>query len=284
MLKARDSQKYVILMYMILAIDIGGTKTLVAHLNKNKSIESSIKFKTPTTYDEFLVELESAKNQLGEVECEHGAVGIRGAVDRENGMFLYDSILEWRNVPLVADCAKMFGCDFLLENDSNLAGLSEAREVPDKRKVVYVTISTGIGTSLIVDGHINPSTADSEVGKWLFEKDGGYKIWEKFASGSALYEKHNRMAFEIPENDPVWEEVAENIAIGMVNICAAYTPDIIIMGGGMGGHLNKFQTLLENRMKELAHPILRICPVQEAVEPDFAVIYGAYHYAVDSRA
>ena len=265
---------------MILAVDIGGTKTLVAVLNQEKQILTSVKFPTPEDYSEFLNELAKAKDQLSDTDFEAGAIGVRGVIDRQNGLLVADSLLSWRNVPVRDDCESIFGCKILLENDSKLAGLSEARSVPDKKQVVYITISTGIGSTLVIDGALDLSTIDSEVGKWIFEKDGKYQTWESYASGKAMYDRHGKFASELEIGDPIWEEVAENLALGMVNICASYTPDVIIVGGGVGGHLEKFQTLLQDNMQELAHPIVKVSPLQIAVEPDFAVIYGCYYYAL----
>ena len=230
-------------------------------------------------------ELKKSLNELPLDGVKRGAIGTRGIVDREAGLLVQDSLLAWRNAPLVRDCEELFGCKFSIENDSKLAGLSEARAVDGNkyRKVVYVTISTGIGSAFITDGNLDKNTIDSEVGKWVVEKDGKVELWEDTASGSWIKKTYGKLASELDDPE-AWKVISHKLALGFINICAAYTPDLIIIGGGVGGHFNKFGSLLSERITELAHPIIKQCPLQGATYPEEAVIYGCYHLAVDKLA
>jgi predicted NBD/HSP70 family sugar kinase len=268
---------------MIIAIDIGGTKTLVAVFDSSMNIVQSVKFKTPLQYSEFLDELKRATSELSLSEFKAGAIGARGIIDRTSGTLVQDSVLAWRNAPLVKDCTELFQCDFSIENDSKLAGLSEARAVDSTvyHKVVYVTISTGIGSTFVIDGTLDQHTINSEVGKWAIEKDGKVQLWENIASGSWITETYGTLASEIDDTD-TWKEISHRLALGFINISAAYTPDLIIIGGGVGNHFNKFGDILQKTMNDLAHPMISIPPVIEASYPEDAVIYGCYHHANDA--
>lgn len=268
---------------MIIAIDIGGTKTLVAVFDASMNIVKSIKFRTPLQYPEFLDELKRAMKELPLENIQAGAIGTRGIVDRISGTLVQDSVLAWRNAPLVQDCEALFGCSFSIENDSKLAGLSEARAVDNSlyRKVVYVTISTGIGSTFVIDGKLDQNTINSEVGKWAVEKDNKVQLWENIASGSWIKATYGTLASEIDDVD-TWKEISHRLALGFINISAAYTPDLIVIGGGVGNHFDKFGDILHKTMKDLAHPMISIPPLIEASYPEDAVIYGCYHHANDA--
>ena len=268
---------------MIVGIDIGGTKTLVAVLDADMNIIESTKFATPIDYDEFIEALKTAKQGLNLQNIQAGAIGTRGIVDRVNKTLVQDSVLQWRNAPLASDCETLFDCPFSIENDSKLAGLSEARSINDQshRKIVYVTVSTGIGSTLVIDGKLDQHTIGSEIGKWAVEKDNNVQLWEDTASGSWIKATYGKLASEI-DDEATWREVAYRLSLGFINICAAYTPDLIIVGGGVGEHFEKFGELLKQSINKLAHPMVRQCPIVQASHPEHAVIYGCYHYAFDS--
>lgn len=265
---------------MYLAIDIGGTKTLLAAFAESGEIDESIKFHTPSTYEEFLDELELASTKLHNHSFAGGAIGTRGSVDRIKGLIVSDDILAWRNKPLTKDCEAIFNCVFSIENDSKLAGLSEAQLIhePGIRRILYITISTGIGSAYIVDGKIDPNLANSEIGGSIYEHEGVLREWEDFASGKAIVEKYGKQAGEIDDPE-TWTAISKNIALGFVNACAAYTPDLIIVGGGVGTHLNKFEAILQECIRAIKPEKITVPPIVGAKQPEEAVIYGCFQLA-----
>lgn len=266
---------------MYLTIDIGGTKTLVARMNKKGKIEESVKFKTPRDYTEFVSVLASNVENITTNRWRLVCVASPGKVDRENGIGIAYGNLPWLNVPLRADIKKIAKCDVLIENDVKLAGLSEARLLkPTKRKVVYITISTGISDGVIINGVIDPDLQDSEAGHMLFERDGQLVTWESFASGKAIVKRFGKMASEI--NDPgIWKVIARDFAIGIIDIVANIQPDIVIIGGGVGSHFHKYEKPLMAELKKYENPMVPIPPITAAKNPEEAVIYGCYELIKD---
>ena len=262
---------------MYITIDLGGTKTLVALISKNKEIIKQIKFETPRDYGEFKNALISVKNQFTEeADFEMGAIGTRGILDRKNGLMETDTVLPWENASLVKDCEEVFGCKFLIENDSKLAGLSEARAIDGQySKILYITISTGIGSALIVDGKLEENIEDSEIGKWVFEHDGKMQSWQDFASGHWITDTYGMRASEL-EDEEAWLQISKNLAIGFVDAVAAYNPEVIIIGGGVGTHFDKYGTKLISEMKKIMPDGLDMPQVVKAKYPEEAVIYGCY--------
>ena len=146
---------------MILAIDIGGTKTLVAPCDNNGNPIEELRFPTPQKYTDFKAEL--AKN-VDSLTSDFTVVvaAVPGKLDRKNGVAVAFGNLPWKNVPIQSDIAKITGKKVFIENDANLAGLSEANRIkPLPHRALYITFSTGIGTGIITDGKLDPDFLDS---------------------------------------------------------------------------------------------------------------------------
>jgi predicted NBD/HSP70 family sugar kinase len=265
---------------MYLGIDIGGTKTLVAALNEHGEILVSLRFETPKDYDAFLHELKHVlRDEMPIQDFRAGCVAAPGTIDRKRGRFERGGNLHWRNVPLQRDIERLTGCPMLIENDANLAGLSEAMLLREQhQKVLYVTISTGIGTGFIVDQKIDPGMADSEGGEILLQRGNKTVTWESFASGKAIYARYGRKASEINDKR-TWEAIAKDLAVGFTDLLAVTEPDVVVIGGGVGHYLEKFHGLLIARLKAIATPMVPIPPILKAQRPDEAVVYGCYDLA-----
>jgi len=267
---------------MYLAVDIGGTKTLLAAFYSDGTIKQQIKFPTPPDYDDFLLELETNIKALGVDDYKSACVASPGLIDREEGIGIAYGNLAWQNVPIGPDLERLAGCPVVVENDANLAGLSEAQLIKKEfNKVLYVTLSTGIGTGVITNGKINPSFLNAEGGKILLEKDGHLKSWESFASGKAIKKKYGMRASEI--NDPkIWKAISRDIAIGLVDNIAIIQPDAIVIGGGVGAHFQKFKAPLLAEMRKYDTPLVPTPAIRQAVRSEEAVIYGCYLLARES--
>lgn len=269
---------------MILAVDIGGTKTLLAVFDENGQITEKNRFPTPQDYEEFKQHLAEEVAKFTTSTFNAAAVAVPGRIDRQKGIGIAFGNLPWENVPIQSDCQQILGCPVQIENDANLAGLSEAQLLKDQyRKVLYVTISTGIGGVLVVDGAMDPDTLDAEIGHTLYPHEGKLEEWEDFASGKAILERYGKRAEDI--SDPaIWQQIAEDIALGLFNVIATLTPEVIVIGGGVGTHLEKFQSLLGEALKKHADPMINLPVIVEAQRPEEAVIYGCFELAKASQS
>lgn len=263
---------------MYLGIDIGGTKTIVATLDDDGVIQEKYRFPTPQKYADFLKELESNVEKLSTKEFRACGVGAPGKIDRARGVALAFGNLDWKNAALQKDVQAIVKCPVVVDNDANLAGLSEAMLRKDREKVLYVTISTGIGTGFIVKRRIDPELADSEGGQMLLEHHGKLEPWEDFASGRAIVRRFDKRASEI--NDArTWRIIAHNIALGLIDFVALMQPDVIVLGGGVSAHYDKFKDFLAADLKSYENPLFKIPAIEEAVRPELAVVYGCYDLA-----
>ena len=264
---------------MYLGIDVGGTKTLVATLNRRGEISESIKFPTPPKYSDFVVELTSNVAKLTTQEWLAGAIAAPGVMDRKKGTFLAGGNLKWHNSPLLKDVEKITKCPMLLENDAKLAGLSEALLLKKQyKKVLYITISTGIGTGLIVDGKIETNLANMESGDIMVQHGNKLVAWEKVASGKAVFEKYGKRAADI-NDQKTWHAIVKTWTAGFLDLIAITQPEAIVIGGSVGSYVPKYHDLLVAELEKYATPVAPVPPILQAQRPEEAVVYGCYELA-----
>lgn len=259
----------------ILAVDVGGTKTLLASFDVRGNVVEKFKFPTPPDYPAFIQELSHAVANLTTKKFDKCVIAMPGKLDRKAGIALEFGNLPWHDIHIASDLHKALGIPIKIENDAKLAALSEAHLLPTYRKVLYITVSTGIGGGLIINGKIDPNSHDAEYGRMLLEHDGKLQLWEQFASGKAIVAKFGKRADEI-EDPGTWYIVARNIALGLIDVIAATTPDVIVVGGGVGSHFDKFGQKLISELKIYEDILLHVPPVFGAQRAEEAVIYGCY--------
>jgi predicted NBD/HSP70 family sugar kinase len=264
---------------MYLAIDIGGTKTLLAVFDEHGKIAEQYKFPTDKNYAEFLKDLSQALD--GNLKTERFkaiACAVPGQLDKTGEIVLRFGNLDWENIRVKHDLEALIPhTAVLVQNDAKLAGLSEALEHPRYHKVLYLTVSTGIGAGLMIDGKIDPYLADSEPGQMVLEFRGKIRKWEDFASGRALVKRYGKRASEI-EEPKIWREFSAGLARGMNELIATLQPDAIILGGGVGAHYEKFSKYLEIELAKLANDMVATPPIIKARRAEEAVVYGCYAY------
>ena len=264
---------------MFLGIDVGGTKTLLAVFDENGQILKQFKFPTPQKYEDFLSELRKSLQEFKDYQVYACCCAVPGKVDRKNGVGVVYGNLAWHNSPIRDDISQLLGiANILVENDCNLAGLYEALlYLNHYKKVLYITIGTGIGDAEIIDGMIDLTFADSEAGQTLLDYDGKLVRWEDIASGRSLVARYGKKGSEI--DDPmIWQQFAKDLTLGLVELVAVMQPDVIIIGGGIGTHFNKYGNFLIAELKKHEGPMVPIPPVIAADKPEEAVIYGCYTF------
>ncbi len=263
---------------MYLTIDVGGTKVLVAVFDEAGKIVDSIKFKTPIMYPDFIDELKETIKKI--IKTQHPkacAITMPGVVDRDNGTVLHFGNLPWENVHVAQDLSDTIHCPIILENDAKLASLAEASELSELySRILYVTVSTGIGFGLVVNGKIDYSVHDAGGKAMMMEHRGKMMAWEDFASGKAIVAQTGKMASEITDNGD-WYMVARNIAVGLIELIITLSPDCIVIGGGVGSHLEKFHEKLHEELELYRNKMINTLPqIRQAKHPEEAVVYGGY--------
>lgn len=266
---------------MIVTVDTGGTKTLIALFNKEGSLEHSVKLPTPENPDDYVTFLREVLQQnYGDMPVEAVAIALPGIV--KDGVALWCNNLEWKNFNPAKELAGILGsAPIFTENDANLAGLAEARSIePLPASVLYVTISTGIGTGVITNGHIDPGMRYSEGGRLLLEYDGTIREWEDFASGRAIKAAYETYASGITSKRS-WRQIADRISRGFLVMIPLIQPDAIVIGGGVGTYFDRFAPQLKGLLDERLPSHIPCPTLLQALHPEEAVIFGGYYYALE---
>jgi predicted NBD/HSP70 family sugar kinase len=264
---------------MIIAVDTGGTKTLVARLSEDGAIMTSHKFPTPRDITEYIAVLTNTIAHIaGDERPDVIVVALPGIVKNDIGVWCAN--LEWKNIDIRSLLQPEFHhAKIIVENDANLAGLGETHFLKDiPTSSLYVTISTGIGTGLIEHGQISPAMRHSEGGHMQLEFDDESQAWEHFSSGKAIYETYGTYARDITDTE-TWTAIVYRFSVGFLALIPLIQPDVIIIGGSLGTYFERYESLLRERLLDKLPPHIVLPEIRQASHPEEAVIYGCYHYA-----
>lgn len=286
----------------ILGIDLGGTKILTVVTTPQGKILSTIHSTTPAKEGRDAVIksiLESATRvieQANMVTNDISVIGVAapGLSNPETGiLFTSPNLPGWKDVPLSDIVEDKFGRKAFLINDANAAALGELYFGAGRGalNLIYVTVSTGIGGGIIINGKIYTGSIGTagEIGHMVIDVEGpscrcgNRGCWEALASGTALAreatERINagestsilkRVDGEIErinaeviheaarDGDRLANELVARIAyylgVGLSNLINIFNPEIIIVGGGLS---NMGNMLLKPAIKEAGRRAFR---------------------------
>lgn len=274
-------------MYRI-GIDLGGTNIVAGVVNDNYEILATSKCKTnaPRAAEEIIEDMarmaELAVQKAGLTMDDITSIGIGspGDVNPVKGFLNSASNLKIYNVPFAAIFEERFGKPTHVENDANAAAYGEmlAGAAKGAKHAVCITLGTGIGGGVVVDGKIlyGNNYAAGELGHMVIIMDGlpcpcGRKgCYEQYASATALV-RQTREAMEKDKNSIMWklsdggknvngltsfdamragdeagtqvvQQFAKYLACGLINIILINQPEIICIGGGIS---HEGETLLK---------------------------------------
>ncbi|MDI3279973.1 MAG: ROK family protein [Bacillota bacterium] len=261
-------------------VDLGGTKLATALVSEEGRVLHSLV--VPTRAEEGVAAVlermaEGVERVLsaGGVRREEVAgvgIGAPGSLDRAAGRVIFSPNLGWKDVPLrEALSRKLGGAAVVLENDANAAAWGEYRFGAGRgtRNFIYVTISTGIGGGIIVEGRLyrGAGGAAGEVGHMTILAGGprcscgSDGCWEALASGTAIA-RRAREALALGEESALGElqrrgelvtaaqvaraaqrgdRLAQRIlaetwffvGVGLANLANLFDPERIALGGGV---------------------------------------------------
>lgn len=269
--------------------DIGGTKTRVSLSQDLETFCEPLKYDTPTDdFAEGIAKLKEAVAGLcGDGEVAAVAGGIRGVLDHDRTMVMNDpghKIVGWEKQPLVEELSAAFNAPAYIENDTAIVGLGEAHYGAGKGSEImaYHTVSTGVGGVRIMHGSVDETTVGFEVGHQILDVDRsvlGEKVvntLENIVSGGALEERLGKKAYEIPQEDKIWDELAFYLSRGLRNTSVYWSPDTIVLGGSM--IVGDPRILLEDIKKHTKESLGDFFPCPKLVDAelgDFGGLYGA---------
>ena len=263
---------------MIIAVDTGGTKTMVARFGDEGLLLQSTKFPTPKPVDEYVstisenIRLVAAGEPITVI-----SMALPGII--RDGVAEWCVNLGWQNVPIRDLLAEQFpNAQILIDNDANLAGLASMKRLdPIPRCGLYISLGTGIGTALVLNGELHDALRDCEGGHIALEYKGKLVEWEEIASGRVFNKLFGPLSAETPLS--AWPEIAERISVGLRALTAFVQSDVVVIGGGIGAYTDKFSSLLFGLLAESLPASIAPPQIISAPYPEETVLYGCYDNA-----
>ena len=236
-----------------------------------------------------------------------------GPLDPKAGIVIGPPTLAgWHNVPMIDILSRQFGLPVQLENDANAAALGEWRFGAGRgaASMVFVTVSTGIGGGVIADGHIYHGRRGlaAEIGHMTITCEGdrcfcgNVGCFEAVASGTALGRRATQLtapgdgsqlrrlakggdvsARHVVEAARTGDEVARELVeaeatwlgIGFTNLLHLYSPEVIVMGGGLSNGFDLLAPGIRATIEARAMQAYRDVPIVPAELGDRAGLVGA---------
>jgi len=270
---------------MIAAVDIGGTKIAVGMVNPEGRVVSRREQPTDAAGG-YGNALDRTVNMLREVSTEAHepitgiGIGSTGPVFPFTGEFGEVNFFpNWRDQNPVRDLERVFQVSVAMENDADAAALGEAAWGAGRHKgrLIYVTVGTGIGAGIILNGEVYRGVDGShpEIGHHLIDPSGplcdcGFRgCWESLAAGPAMVKWIEANApqdycyrpgltakkiCELSQQGDVWarravEREARYFGLGLANLVTMYVPEMIILGGSV---MNSAALFLDTAYKIIA--------------------------------
>ncbi len=312
----------------IIGVDQGGTKIAgaVADLEgellaRQRALSSEAGNSKASNLDRLLTVIEellsASRAAIGETQGRIRGIGIGVAgVVRGDGTVVWAPALGWRDLPLEQIVRERFGIPTFVENDVNLAALGELWFGAGKglRNLICVSIGTGIGAALIVDGRLYRGRTNSagEIGYVITDRSqlgrtfDGFGPLESLAAASAVAERaralladgrpsqmrslvHGDLSLLTAEevcqaarqSDQVAQQIvsdtADALAIGLSNAINLFDPDIVILNGGL---LRSSDLFIDRIHGLLRGTVPDLPPIVVSPLGEDAALKGAIAYAI----
>lgn len=312
----------------IIGVDLGGTNVVVGAMPVDGSREIGMRT-LPTRADMGAAGVADRiaamiENVILDVRRQTGAerddilgvgIGSPGPLDRERGIVIITPNLGWRNYPLRDEVANRVNLRATLDNDANCATLGEwwCGAAKGGRNVVGLTIGTGIGGGLILDGRLYHGASDAagEIGHTSIDstgrrcKCGNYGCLEAYCGGPAIADRareaieseESPILMSLVDNDPsritahivyeaakqgdlvareVVRDTARFLGAGLSNLINIFNPDTVVLAGGVTQAGDALFTPLRAEIKRRAFkPAVEACRIVPGSLPVSAGVVGA---------
>lgn len=284
------------------ALEAGGTKMVCAAGDELGNIKNRTVFPTGTPEDTIPQLISYFKEQKAEAL----GIGCFGPLNLDKqskryGMITSTPKVAWQDYPIVKVFEDALQVPVALDTDVNAAALGEATwgAGMDKEVVLYITIGTGVGVGVCIHKQLLHGLVHPEAGHILLSKreDDPYEgacpfhknCMEGLVSGPAIEGRWGDKAENLSGNEYVWDMEADYIAQALANYILVYSPNRIILGGGVMHQSRLFPMIYDKVQKHLngyiVHPMLEKHMEEYIVAPglgDDAGVKGALKLAIDS--
>jgi glucokinase len=247
----------------VLGLDIGGTKIAAGVVDADGRVHGFVT--APSDFEsargvERLFELGRQAIAESGLEVEAVGIGCGGPLDSERGVLIAPLHLPgWKDVAIAELAAAAFDRPAFLDNDGTAGAAGEHRFGAGRgtQAMVYLTISTGVGGGVVIDGAVQRGRSGNggELGHVTVDWHGrrcrgcGRRgCLEAYCSGTSIAERAVEAGMEdgVTAADVaqgaragdavasgVWDETCEALACGLTSIANLFEPEVIVLGGGV---------------------------------------------------
>ncbi|WP_321333484.1 ROK family protein [uncultured Bacteroides sp.] len=249
---------------MKLAIDLGGTNIRIGQIEGGSVVrKTGIPCPSQESYSEVLSRIEVLIEQMMTGQVEGIGIGVPSVVDSEKGIvYNVANIPSWKEVHLKAVLQEKFSVPVYVNNDANCFALGEKLfgEGTSFNNVVGLTLGTGVGTGIIINGKLysGHNTGAGEIGSLPYLK----RDFEYYCSSAFFVDNYQISGKEAAEraacNDTfalnIWKDFGVHIGNLMKAILFTYDPEAIIIGGGIATAFPFFVESMKESMSTFPYP------------------------------
>lgn len=266
---------------MLGSIEAGGTKIVCAVAEKENvnEIIDSITIAT-TTPQENLPQIIAF---FGKYTLDALGVGSFGPIDVDTSSETYGYItntpkLAWKNFNFLGKLKEALDCPIFWTTDVNIAAFGELSygAAQKNENCIYLTVGTGIGGGVVVNGHILEGKGHPELGHIYVNQKAEdtfagvcpyhHNCLEGLASGPAIALRTGQKGQELTEDHEVWEIEADYLAQACVNYTLSFSPEKIILGGGVMKQKQLFP-LIRKHYQHLLNNYVSVGDLDEFIVP-----------------
>lgn len=257
---------------MHILFDIGATKTRIAvHKTLSDGFETPFVFATPVSYEDGVQMFKERVASLLDGEKPESIVGgIAGPWDEEAGTIKNSgNLTDWDDKPIATDFSNGGTIPISIDNDAAMAGLGESKFGAGKhfQRVLYMTISSGVGGSIIENGEVLERLEPRHI---VIDEHG--ETLEHVISGRGIEKKIGRRPEEIIDH-VFWDHKSEVLARGLALLLQDRAVDVVILGGSIMSEVGISVESTANHLQKLFQGTLP--PIVHSTLGDFGGLYGA---------
>jgi predicted NBD/HSP70 family sugar kinase len=277
---------------MYLIFDIGGTKMRFASSFDGKNLQDIVITQTPRQYEQAIKLISDFLDKSSDLSHDGNeiVIGLPGVFNKEKTeLVAAPNLPMWVAKPIKKDVEGFTNSKVFLENDAELSGLGEAVHGSGIGFpiVAYITLSTGIGGARIVNGNIDVSKYGFEPGHQIINADvviGGRMIdFEGLVSGIGIQTRYGKKPEEITDLE-TWKEIEKFISVGLANTILHWSPDVLVLGGG----LLQSEFLSIERIKKTISELISVFPtvpeIRKGTLGDEAGLFGGLKFLVSKSS
>ena len=262
-------------MHRLVGVELGGTKTVVV-LGQPGRIDDKVALATTSPEETLGAALEVIERWQERSPIDALGIASFGPIRVAVGAADYGTMLEtpkpgWAGAPVLDLLAAGLSCPVALDTDVNAAALAEYRLGAARgcSSLVYITIGTGLGGGVVVEGHPVHGSMHPEIGHLRLRRAPGDGFGgacrfhgdciEGLVSGPALAARLGCHPGDVASDDPRWEPVAQDLAQLFAHLLLTLSPQRIVVGGGVSARQPHLLVMARERVPEVLGGYLPDC-------------------------